>query len=140
MSLFIRLLGEEDKGAALGEAVRSVAEGAQDPRVFEVAPESFEQVPGAPFAYWVSEGVRHLFLALSSFQSEGRAAKLGGSTKNDFRFLRLWWGVPITGKAGTWRAFAKGGAYSAFYADIYIDVNWCNDAREIEAELLAKFP
>jgi hypothetical protein len=54
-SLFLRLLGEEDKGVALAEAVRSVAAGAANRRVFEVAPESFEQVPGTPFAYWVSE-------------------------------------------------------------------------------------
>ena len=58
MSLFLRLLGEEDKGAALLEAVRAVAAGEADPRVFDVEPASFEQVPGAPFAYWVSERIR----------------------------------------------------------------------------------
>jgi len=36
--------------------------------------------------------------------------------------------------------FAKGGAFSPFYADIYLAVNWLNDAHELEAALLRKYP
>lgn len=67
MSLFLRLLGDEDKGAALEAAIRSVVAGELDGRVFVVEPDSFEQVPGAPFAYWVSEATRRVFQALPAF-------------------------------------------------------------------------
>ncbi len=123
MSLFFRLLGEEEKGAALAEAVRSVAAGKPDARVFEVAPESFVQVPGAPFAYWVSEGVRSLF---------GRRTALDGSLAEvfstnplnaDFRFARVWWERPPQNRE-SWITWAKGGAYSPFYYDIDTVIHW----------------
>ena len=63
MTTFIRLLdaGPDEKGAALAEAAAGWRAGTEPPGVFQVDPESFEQVPGSPFAYWVSERVRRLF-------------------------------------------------------------------------------
>jgi hypothetical protein len=145
MSLFIRLLGEEDKGAALGEAVRSVVEGAQDPCVFEMAPESFEQVPGAPFAYWVAEHVQALFRRLPPFEDEGRMVRVGLQTSDDFRFVRAAWEPPAAGRSDVaaslpategpkcWWLFAKGGAYAPFYADVYLCINWAAGGQEAKA-------
>ncbi len=121
MSLFIRLLGEDDKGAALTEAVRAVAAGRPDRRVFEVAPESFEHVPGAPFAYWVSESIRDLFQSLRPFESELRAVRQGLATADDFRFVRAAWEV---GAKREWPLFAKGGVYAPFYADVHLSLEW----------------
>jgi hypothetical protein len=140
MTLFIRLLDAENKAAAMAAAVATVRKGCAHPRVFEVNPESFAQVPGSPFAYWVSEAVRRFFTDLPAFEGEGRTAKLGGSTKNDFRFLRVWWEIGSTYNLAKWFPFAKGGAYSPFHADIHLLISWENNAREIEAELLLKFP
>lgn len=139
MTTFLRLLNDKDKGAALEEVV-----GGQwsvvgfDPRRFEVDPASFGQIPGAPFAYWVGDVVRGLFKKLPAFESEIRTAQHGGSTKDDFRFLRTWWESRRFGDK--WFMFAKGGNYSPFYADIYLAVNWGADARELEAALLHKYP
>ncbi len=143
MTIFLRLLSEPDKAAALLEVCgRQRAEGS-DPRLFEVAPEAFDAVPGKPFAYWVNEAVRETFARLPAFEGEGRTARLGVSTKNDFRFLRVWWETsgqrPVV-SGQKWVPFAKGSAFSPFYADVYLEVNWLNNAREIEAELLMKFP
>ncbi len=125
MSLFFRLLGQEEKGAALAEAVRSVVVGEPDARVFEVAPESFVQVPGAPFAYWVSEGVRRVFVSLPSFEAGRRVARRGPSTCDDYRYLRCWWEETSLGHGlGTWQHFAKGGVYTPFYSDIHLLVDW----------------
>ena len=106
-------------------------------------------MPGSPFAYWVSERVRGLFTELPPFEGEGRTACLGASSKNDFRFLRLWWEVPAqkvgrtleeTKQGRPWVLVAKGGAYSPFYADLYMVINWGQDAREIDAEVIGKYP
>lgn len=129
MSLFLRLLGEEDKGGALLEAVRSVAAGETDPRVFEVHPASFEQVPGAPFAYWVSPKLLRLFHRLGSL---GYETKCGMGTLDDFRFLQVWWeSVPAVAHL-SWRDYAKGGTFSRFYCDLHLIVNWGADGHQVK--------
>ncbi len=126
MTLFIRLLDAENKAEAMAEAVAAVREGRAHPRVFEVNPESFAQVPGSPFAYWVSEAVRELFTEFPAFDCEERTAKRGPSTSDDSRYVRCWWEFPNLYKhgIGEWRNFAKGGSYSPFYADIFLVVDW----------------
>src|SRR5215510_10697103 len=89
-----RLIDVEDKGDQLAEAIRSLPL-AQTNRVTHVVnPVSFRKVPGAPFAYWVSEDVRRLFTELPLFEGEGRTVKQGLATADDFRFVRAWWGSP----------------------------------------------
>lgn len=138
MTIFLRLLADKNKANNLLASCTAVRSGDSDVRVLQVTPESFRAVPGAPFAYWVSEAVRRVFKQLPAFENEGRAAQHGGSTKDDFRFLRLWW----ENDAGSarWTSFAKGGAFSPFYADVYLAVNWKDDARELEAAILHKYP
>lgn len=136
MSLFLRLLGEDDKGAALEAAIRSVAAGELDDRVFEVEPDSFEQVPGAPFAYWVSNASRRIFNRLVAFEAEGRTAKCGAGTLDDFRFLRLDFETPAT--VGRWVSFAKGGAFAQFYSDLHLSIAWSDRGKEIQCFVEAK--
>jgi hypothetical protein len=60
-AIFLRVLEPkpEEKGTALAAAVQAVREGNLDGRsAFAVDPSSFRQVPGAPFAYWVSDSLR----------------------------------------------------------------------------------
>lgn len=146
MSLFLRLLAEEDKGAALlAVCSRQRAEGsAGQPLIFEVAPEAFDAVPGKPFAYWVSDTVRQSFDRLPSFLTEGRQAQRALSTNDDFRYLRVSWERPkdfaYRRPASGWLPFAKGGEFSRFYADIYLLVNWLEEGNQIEADALRKFP
>ena len=64
-TLFFRLLQHDDKSVALAKAVDAVRTGRSSEIVHEVTPESFRKVPGSPFAYWVSESLRELFLSLS---------------------------------------------------------------------------
>src|SRR5947209_8612175 len=85
----LRLLGEDDKGQSLGDALHQ----SSNPRRFVVSPEEFRQVPNAPFCYWVSNNVRRLFRELPPFEGEGRAVRVGVQTSDDFRFVRTWWEI-----------------------------------------------
>lgn len=126
-TLFFRLLNHEDKAAALADAIGAVREGREaNTVVHAVDLASFRQVPGSPFAYWVSERVRRLFTELPPFEVEGRWARLGAHGSNDFRYVRCWWEVDCTQPhgLGEWRTFAKGGMFSPFYADIHLVVDW----------------
>lgn len=108
-TLFFRLLQHDDKSVALAKAVDAVRTGRSSEIVHEVTPESFRKVPGSPFAYWVSESLRELFLSLSPFESAERKVRLGDHPSDDFRYLRLHWEIPIRATALDWRPYLKGG-------------------------------
>src|SRR5438270_2207168 len=112
-AIFLRSLEIEDKRAGLQAAIR--ARGASGQKIrFEIDPQSFARVPLAPFAYWVSDRIRDLFVDLPAFEGDGRTAKQGLATADDFRFVRTWWAAPPIATSSSWFPFAKGGSFSPF--------------------------
>ncbi|KVS17859.1 hypothetical protein [Burkholderia multivorans] len=136
MTTFLRLLAENDKREKMASACACLRAGEPDPRVFEVAPNAFDVVPGKPFAYWVSNAVRTTFARLSAFECDERTARQGLATAEDFRFVRTWWEEPGNG----WYGFAKGGAFSSYYADVYLMTNWDKDGAEVKAGICRRYP
>lgn len=136
MTTFLRLLAENDKREKMASACACLRAGEPDPRVFEVAPNAFDVVPGKPFAYWVSNTVRTTFARLSAFECDERTARQGLATAEDFRFVRTWWEEPGNG----WYGFAKGGAFSSYYADVYLMTNWDKDGAEVKAGICRRYP
>ena len=131
-----RLLDSKDPAQPLADAVRALVNETVNKDTYKVEPISFQQVPNAPFAYWVSEKIRKLFATLPPFESEDRTAKQGLATADDFRFVRTAWETPINQKEltnRTWFHFAKGGSYSPYYADINCKVNWPYSGSELDA-------
>lgn len=126
MTIFIRLIEAQDKRRALLNAIANVDE----KKVFDVDPESFKQIPGSPFAYWVSDKIRGLFPKLPIYEGGGRTVKQGLATADDFRFARMWW--ECSKFESKWFPFAKGGAFSPFYADIDMCLNWENSGLELK--------
>lgn len=159
-TIFFRLLDVDvnDKGTALemriaalnhepppGRAVKPEAVG----QTFTADPTDFSKVPKSPFAYWVGESIRRLFVEMPSLEERGVSVQHGASTKRDFRFLRLWWEVPPhtigssaedTYESRPWIPFAKGGAYSLYYSDIHLLVDWTDEAKKIEKYVLNRYP
>ena len=131
----IRLLDAESPAGPLTEAVCAIESGKGATSVHVVDSVSFRQIPNAPFAYWVDEKVRRLFKEFPAFESEGRTARVGLQTGDDFRFVRCWWEVPA-GKC--WRPFAKGGGVSPYYADVFMKVNWIKEGAELNNSSAAR--
>lgn len=123
---FFRLVNADDKNADLLLELQSPGE-----KTFRVTPASFAQVPGSPFAYWVSDRVRSLFVTLPRVESEARSVKVGVQTFDDFRFVRSIWETSPTSRNSKWFPFAKGGAHARFHADIHLVVNFANAGREM---------
>jgi hypothetical protein len=128
MTLFLRLLdvAVDEKADALLKSTRTA-----DYRSIQVDLDSFAKVPGSPFAYWVSEGVRSCFTTLPAFQTSARAAAIGASTKDDGRFLRLAW--ETSSESSSTVPFAKGGQRSVYFADVFLSIRWADDGREAKA-------
>ncbi len=128
-TIFVRVLDAEDKAKALLNAVHAPVSTRGRQR-FDVDPASFASVPRSPFAYWVSDRFRRLFTQIPSFEAEGRTAKVGLQSSDDFRFLKLWWEV---GNVLAYSGNPKGGYFSRYYADVFLVVRWTDDGREIKA-------
>ena len=129
---FIRVLEERtDKKGALEAALRS-PERALGRQWFEVAPRTFCAVSGSPFAYWVSDELRAVFTSLPKLESQGRIARRGVNTNDDYRFLRLSWEV----SGNRWALHVKGGSWSPFHADPQMKVKWGQGGEELIAERL----
>ena len=104
----------------------------------------FEQIPGAPIAYWVSEKIRETFtnnLPLSAVASPC----VGLQTPDNGRFVRSWFEVAKTSigfscasaaaSVASGRKFFpynKGGGYRRWYGNQEFVVNWQNDGYEIK--------
>lgn len=142
MTVFLRVLepSVDEKPEALLRAIRGVC-ASEPPRVevpvFDLSPNAFRTVPGSPFAYWVSEAVRAIFIAKPRFEADKRNVKQGLATADDFRFVRAGWEVSEARVGERWFAFAKGGSFSPFYADVFLCVNWESKGAEIKNNLNA---
>jgi hypothetical protein len=130
-TVFLRVLEElEDKAGALRRAVNAPSSPGTHKR-YDVDSATFASVPGCPFAYWVSDSLRDVFRRTPAFESNGRQARQGLATADDFRFVRTWWGVSPEHLGDRWSLFAKGGKYSPFYFDLHLCVKWEDDGRDV---------
>lgn len=136
MTFFIRVLdvAVENKGTVLHQALQKLRKGESHSEVFERAPESFRDVPRSPFGYWVGDTIRSIFQKHPPFEHEGRTAASGGKTLDDFRWIRASWEVARHSR--DWVGFAKGGAYSPFYSDVHLLLNWKDDAHALKEYLI----
>ena len=131
MTHFVRLLSDENKSKSLIEACTALRTGAEDSRLIELLPSAFDAIPGKPFAYWVSDAARNTFRELQAFEGDGRTVRVGLQTSDDFRFVRIWWEPKPTDIIPKWVTFAKGGAFSPFYYDQALLINWHPKGREL---------
>lgn len=131
MTTFLRLLTGRNKAIDLLDRCIAIRTKGKSTNVFNANPESFKAVPGAPFSYWVNDKIRQTFQRLPSFEGVQREARQGLATANDFRFVRVWWEVSYGDVR--WWGFAKGGAFSSYYSDVYLVVNWADNGTEVKA-------
>ena len=130
----IRLIEIKEPSLELRSATRLLSEGKASPYVYSVDTSLFRKIPNAPFSYWVEHGQRSAFAAMPRLESDSRTARLGLSTGDDFRFVRCWWETPIEpNHVRKWWPFAKGGSYSPYYSDLYLELNWGKAGEEINA-------
>lgn len=133
-ALFLRLTNESDKARALAAAIDDATHLLR----FNVDAKSFESVPGAPFAYWVSSSVLALFKSHSPLEAKAFATS-GTGTLSDERFLRIWFESNLTKLNSKWFPYAKGGSYSPHYADCHLTVNWARDGEEMKAWVIHRY-
>lgn len=105
--------------------------------VYFAKQESFQLIPGVPYAYWLSDKFVKL-LAPEKTMGDVYQSGSGLSTADNNRFLRCFWEVDLNkiadGKYSDkkWFLFQKGGEYRKWYGNLWYIVNWENDGEEIK--------
>ena len=103
----------------------------------------FEQIPGSPIAYWVSEKFAKIFSIQTV--SDFADSKPGMSTTNNEKFTRFWFEVSADNilfnaqsreqaqeSNSKWFPYNKGGGSRKWYGNNDIVVNWYNDGEELK--------
>src|SRR5262245_57599404 len=109
-TVFLRVLDAQDKASALLNAIqrgsKALGEG-----WFEIAPSTFPDLPGSPFAYWLGPSVMAIFQRVAWKSAITRESKNGLGTLNDFRFVRGAMEVRFSSVSRdmAWCGFSKGG-------------------------------
>lgn len=144
---YFRLVKEPDadaKRARFEQALSRLRAGASDPVVYRYRQTDFDAIPGRPWVYWITPGLRNLFETLPKLGDEA-APKCGMTTSDNSRFLRYWWEVGTyrialacknTNAAVTsgqrWFPYMKGGSFRRWYGNQEYVVNWEKDGTEIK--------
>ncbi|MEN6460823.1 MAG: BREX-1 system adenine-specific DNA-methyltransferase PglX [Syntrophomonas sp.] len=109
-----------------------------------ISAETFKNIPGEPVAYWVSERVMNIFAKHVSL-GKIAAPRLGMTTSDNDRFLRIWYEVLYERigfdcsnnndaiKSGKkWFPYNKGGDYRKWFGNNQYVINWDNDGEEVK--------
>jgi hypothetical protein len=136
--VFIRLLKDKDRPAALLDVLVALSAGRHDNRVFRQGVDAFRRVPGKRLSYWFDSQLRDLFGKMPPVETGGVLVRRGVQTGDDFRFIRTAWEVSPghvsctrdgTQRGGRWVPLAKGGEYAPYWADLHLLVDWEFDGR-----------
>ena len=112
---------------------------------FSTKQKNFYDIPGTPFAYWLSDTMFDIFKN-SKTLSDVAKPRQGLATSDNDRFLKLWHEVDFS-KIGfgitsidddrkfeyKWFPCTKGGSFRRWYGNNDYIVNWENDGEEIKA-------
>ena len=112
---------------------------------FSTKQKNFYDIPGTPFAYWLSYTMFDIFKD-SKTLSDVAKPRQGLATSDNDRFLKLWHEVDFS-KIGfgitsidddrkfeyKWFPCTKGGSFRRWYGNNDYIVNWENDGEEIKA-------
>ena len=124
--------GQEDtRHEMFVRALRSEANGVRH----DVARRDFAAIDGSPFAYERIGIIAPIFRECPALDPSLGTAAQGLATAADARFVRCFWEIPAgdRGQGRAWVPFAKGGAFSRFYADVSLVVDWREQGADIRA-------
>ncbi len=146
--IYFRLVREPDAEAkqfGFERAIAALRAGDAAPAVYRYRQGDFAAIPGAPWVYWITPGLRRLFSTLPKL-SDVAQPRQGLATADNLRFLRYWWEVGIsrigfdcadaqqaltTGRR--WFPHMKGGSFRRWWGNQEYIINWAEDGAEVRA-------
>lgn len=133
----------ESKRERFEQAAANLRSGKADSIVYRYKQADFDAIPGSPWVYWITRGIRLIFGSHPKLAEIART-HCGMTTSDNFRYLRYWWEVGIeqinrssltrlTAKdsRSRWFPYMKGGGFQRWYGKQSHIVNWFKDGIEI---------
>ena len=152
---YFRLVKEPDaqsKQARFEQALARLRRGEADPIVYRYRQSDFAAIPGSPWVYWITPGLRRLFQTLPKL-GEVAQPVAGLRSSDNCRFLRFWWevGTPLIAfgcenaaasqaTRQRWFPYMKGGSFPRWYGNQEFVVNWLNDGAEVAKTIMEAYP
>jgi hypothetical protein len=146
--VYFRLVKEPDaesKRTGFEQALARRRAGQPDSRVYEYRQGDVAAISGNPWVYWITPGVRNLFLSLPNLETISKPC-VGINTNENLRFLRCWWEVAPSqirrnsanraeaqASGSKWFPYMKGGTFKRWWGNQQLVVNWLNDGEELKA-------
>ncbi len=129
------------KGSHLLAVTRDLSAGEYNKDGFVPLKSDLCSIPKMPVAYSAARQLRDTYTVGTRLSPSIALVQQGMSTKNDFRFLRLAFEMPVTmvGRS-TWTYIAKGGDYRPLYDDVHLVVKAHDEFAELKHELVKKYP
>jgi type II restriction/modification system DNA methylase subunit YeeA len=106
--------------------------------------DNFKKIPGHPIAYWVGESIFDAFTNGRSLE-EIADPRLGMSTNDNGRFLRLWYEIDFNlskfdcensnqalNSTAKWYPYNKGGGFRKWYGNQEYVINYNKDGKEVK--------
>lgn len=102
---------------------------------YKVNQNIFTQIPGIPFAYWVSKQFVKNFQRGISIDSISDFTGSQNITADNNKYLREWWEVDKNEiNRGVWKLYAKGGEFRKWYGNLELVVDWSDSAIKFYRE------
>lgn len=111
---------------------------------------TFHDIPGSPIAYWASNKVLEAFrlgMPLSNLVS----SRQGNATRDNNKWLRMWWEVSddsvgyghasqaeAKASSNSWFPYNKGGQYRKWYGNDQYLINWFDSSGNIQSDFTVK--
>lgn len=145
---YFRLVKEPDAEAKRTSFERAIARmlgGESDRAVYRYRQGDFDAIPGAPWVYWITPGLRELFENFTKLEVLSQP-RVGLQTGDNTRFLRYWWEVGLNsvgrtcpdakaavGSGKRWFPYMKGGEFRRWWGNQDHAINWSKDGLELWA-------
>ncbi|GGL64448.1 hypothetical protein GCM10009039_22920 [Halocalculus aciditolerans] len=132
-SRFNRLVNLEDKIEGLQAITEANRKGASRSDVFLIEQDSFEELNGHPFTYWLGNEVLSIYSDYSSISSKAEVLR-GLDTGDDERFVRKYWEISPS-DYNNWKSYLLSPTDLLYHEPVRKKVLWGDDGSEIkEAE------
>jgi hypothetical protein len=95
---------------------------------------AFAKIDGMPFAFHVGGDQVNLWDSAGRFEPSLGIVRKGGSTFDNFRFLRCRWEVSPRAIGSDFIPYQKGGDYQPYFAPSHLVVDWRGDGRDLREE------